>query len=141
MSAITLGTFDILHYGHVRLFKQVAGVDPEAVVGLNTDRFVTKYRGKPPVMTYKERELAIHTMFPDFKIVPNDQRDGSIKKVLDKVKARMIFVGSDWLKKDYLAQVGLTTADMEKRHLVIVVVPYTEGISSTEIKRRINERV
>lgn len=137
MNVITLGTFDILHYGHIRLLKRLDNFPADKYVGLNTDEFVKKYRGKPPVMSYEERKQSILEVFPDYTVIPNNQSDGTIKKVLDKVKPRIIIIGSDWLARDYLKQIGLTTHDLYLRDIDIFVVPYTESISSTEIKKRI----
>lgn len=144
MRVLTLGTFDILHYGHINLLNQVKryayggfSYDGGATVGLNTDGFVKRYRGTPPIMTYSERELAIHKSVTGLNIVPNDQKDGTIRRVIEEARPTLIVVGSDWLEKDYLKQIGLTQDYLIERGISITFVPYTPGISSTEIKRRI----
>ncbi len=58
MNVITLGTFDLFHLGHLKLLKRCrdfAGEHGVVTVGLNTDEFITRYKGKPPVMSYEER--------------------------------------------------------------------------------------
>ena len=72
-------------------------------------------------------------------IYPNNQDDGTIRDVLEVIKPKMIVVGSDWLRKDYLKQVGLTVDYLEENKIWLTYVDYDFSISTTEIKRRINE--
>lgn len=133
---ITLGTFDLLHYGHIRLLKRMKKFDT-VYVGLNTDEFITRYKGKPPIQTYEERAASIQEVFPNYHIRPNAQENGSIRETLSRFDVDVIVIGSDWLRKDYLKQIGLTEKDLVDLDIYIEVYPYTEGISTTEIKRRI----
>ncbi len=52
----TGGTFDVFHYGHMNFLKQCAKISDKVIVSLNTDEFITQYKGKPPVMNYDERK-------------------------------------------------------------------------------------
>ena len=36
---ITYGTFDLLHYGHIRLLKRARALGDYLIVGLSTDKF------------------------------------------------------------------------------------------------------
>jgi glycerol-3-phosphate cytidylyltransferase len=138
-SSITLGTFDLPHYGHYRLLKRRMFPD-RTVIGLNTHEFITRYKGKPPVMTYEERKQTLEEW--GYHVVPNDQADGSIKNALELAgldKNFEIFVGSDWLEKDYVKQVGLTRQYLYDHDITITIFPYTEGISTSELKRRLNQ--
>ena len=36
---ITYGTFDLLHYGHIRLLKRARALGDYLIVGLSTDEF------------------------------------------------------------------------------------------------------
>jgi cytidyltransferase-like protein len=45
----TGGTFDLFHSGHVNLLmrcKEIAGLEGKVVVGLNSDAFVQRFKGK-----------------------------------------------------------------------------------------------
>ena len=141
MRVITLGTFDMLHIGHLKLFRRCLHLGESLVVGLNKDEFIKAFKGKSPVMSYKEREAMItETGFVD-KVIPNDQRrkGSTALKTILKSKADLIVVGSDWLKKDYLGQIGVTAEQLEKYGISLCFVPYTEGISTTEVKRRLSD--
>lgn len=110
------------------------------IVGLNTDAFIEKYKGKPPIMTYKEREEAILETGFVHKVIPNDQEGGSAKKLIKSSGADLIVVGSDWAVKDYVGQLGLNWDWLNRQGIGICYVNYTQGISTTELKRRIRER-
>lgn len=137
MTVLTLGTFDIPHYGHLRFLKKCSEFG-FVTVGLNTDEFIEKYKGKKPVMTYEERENTLNE-WGFWSVTPNDQPDGTIKDVIEASKPRLLIIGSDWLRKEYLKQVGLDPDYLDERNISLVYVPYTWSISSTEIKKRISE--
>lgn len=111
----------------------------EVVVGLNTDEFIEKYKGQKPIMTYTERKISLHAFFPELEIIPNGQENDSILDLVDYVNPHIIIIGSDWLRKDYLKQIGVTADDLDKRDIALCYVKYSWEISSTEIKRRIRE--
>ncbi|MCX8158662.1 MAG: adenylyltransferase/cytidyltransferase family protein, partial [Candidatus Diapherotrites archaeon] len=133
-------TFDLLHTGHLRLFKkcrQLAGEKGVVIVGLNTDEFVFKFKKKYPLLTYKEREELIkETGLVDI-IIKNNQKDGTIKDVIKKTKPQIIVVGSDWARKDYLSQIGLNWDYLDKNKIWLCYVNYEWGISSSELKKRL----
>lgn len=140
MRVLTLGTFDLLHVGHLRLFKKcrsLSGDKGQVIVGLNSDEFVKKFKKKPPILSYKEREeLIMETGLVD-KIYKNEQKDGTIKDVIKKAKPNIIVVGSDWGRKDYLKQIGLDWDYLDKNKIWLCYVNYEWSISSTELKERL----
>jgi len=55
---------------------------------------------------------------------------------IDLVKPNYIVAGSDWAKKDYHAQMSFTQEWLDERGIGLVYVPYTQAISSTQIRSR-----
>ena len=49
MRVLTLGTFDVPHYGHLRLLERAAGFG-DLFVGVNSDRFIKTYKGAAPAV-------------------------------------------------------------------------------------------
>ena len=139
MRGITLGTFDLTHNGHVKLLRKCKILCDYLVVGLNTDEFILKYKGKAPIMTYDERYTAIFDMGIADEIVPNDQITGNARKVILDSEAQLIIVGSDWAVKDYVGQLGINWDWLDRHGIGICYLNYTKGISTTELKRRIHE--
>ena len=142
MDVITLGTFDLLHTGHIKLFKKCREISGrgKVMIGLNTDEFIEKYKGRSPVMTYSERSEMIWVTDLIDHIIPNDQSSGSAKEVIEKSGAKLIVIGSDWARKDYVGQLGLDWDWLDDKEIGICYVNYTKGISTTEIKRRMSDQ-
>lgn len=138
MKVITLGTFDMLHAGHMKLFKKCLQFG-ELTIGLNTDEFVKRFKGKKPIMSYEERkEMIMETGLVD-RVIENHQKDGTAKKVILDSEAKLIVVGSDWARKDYVGQIGVDWDWLDKHGIGICYVNYTWSISSSELRRRLNE--
>lgn len=135
----TGGTFDLFHSGHVRFLKacrRLAGDDGRVVVSLNTDAFIEAYKGKSPIMSYDERaEILLSCKFVD-RVVPNIAGADSKPTIL-QVQPDFIVIGDDWARRDYYAQMQFTQAWLDSFEVQLVYVPYTEGISTTELKKRI----
>lgn len=133
----TGGTFDLFHHGHANLLRQCYKIG-RVVVSLNTDEFIKEYKGKPPVMTYEEREKALLSCRWVDEVVPNTGGADS-KPAIESVKPDFIVVGSDWAKKDYYAQMQFTQEWLDERDITLLYVPYTLNISTTEIKNRLTK--
>ena len=132
MNVITIGSFDVLHTGHIKLLKFCKQLG-NTIVGLNTDDFIIKYKGKPPIMSYSERKATLEEL--DFNVVPNDQLTGSVKPILKDID--LIVVGSDWAVKDYVGQIGVDWDWLEKHNIGICYYPRSLDMSTTKIKERI----
>ena len=130
----TGGTFDLPHRGHYRLLQRAAEIG-SVVVALNTDEFIEQYKGKPPILTYEERREALLACRWVDDVVPNvGGADSRIS--IEMVKPDYIIIGSDWARRDYYAQMGFSQDWLDERGIGLIYVPYTAGISTTEIKSR-----
>jgi glycerol-3-phosphate cytidylyltransferase len=140
INIITLGTFDCLHIGHIKLLqkcKEMAGCG-KVTVGLNSDQFIFDYKGNPPIMNYKERMDVILELKLVDSVMINSQSCGDAKQVILDSKADMIVIGSDWARKDYVKQLGIDWDWLDEHGIGICYVTYTPGVSTTEIKKRIS---
>lgn len=131
----TGGTFDLFHSGHVNFLRQCA-VLGKVTVSLNTDEFVEEYKGKKPIIGYKDRESVLRACRYVDDVVPNVGGKDS-KITIEKVKPNIIAIGTDWAAKDYYKQMGFTQEWLDERGIVLCYIPYTPDISSTIIKTRL----
>jgi glycerol-3-phosphate cytidylyltransferase len=135
----TGGTFDLFHAGHVKFLRQckrIAGLDGRVVVSLNTDEFIEAYKGKAPVMSFDERKAVLMACRYVDSVVENIGGVDSKPAILN-VLPDFVVIGDDWAKKDYYAQMQFTQAWLDELKIVLCYVPYTAGISTTELKKRI----
>ena len=138
LKVYTGGTFDLFHAGHVNFLRECSRFGA-VTVALNTDEFIQAYKGKPPVMSYQERaEVLLACRYVD-DVVPNFDGADS-KTAIDWVAPDVVIVGSDWAVRDYYAQMGFTQSWLDQRGISLCYIPYTQGISSTDIKARISWR-
>lgn len=134
----TGGTFDLFHAGHVRFLEECSRLG-SVTVSLNTDEFIEAYKGKPPVLTYAERwEVLTACRFVN-RVIRNDGGADS-RPAIELAVPDIIAIGSDWARRDYHAQMGFDQDWLDERFISLIYIPYTKGISSTDIKARLLKR-
>jgi len=128
----TQGTFDLFHVGHLNLLKRCS-VLGTVIVSLLTDEAIEKYRGKPPIITYEDREdLLMACKYVD-AVIPLDD----VAKTQNQIRAsrpEFVVLGSDWAKKDIYKQYQMSREELDP---LLIFFPYTQGISSTLIKEKV----
>ena len=134
LKVYTGGTFDLLHSGHVNFLRRCSEMG-SVTVALNTDEFIEAYKGKAPVMSYAEREAVLLGLKYVSAVVPNVGGADS-RLSIDLVSPDFVVIGSDWAKKDYYKQMWFSQDWLDERGIALCYIPYTQGISTTEIKRR-----
>ena len=123
IKVITYGTYDLLHYGHIRLLERAKALGDYLIVGVTADDF-DKNRGKINVQqSLMERVEAVRaTGLADEIII--EEYEGQKIDDIRKYGIDIFTVGSDWKGKfDYLNE-----------YCKVVYLDRTEGISSTEIR-------
>jgi glycerol-3-phosphate cytidylyltransferase len=134
----TGGTFDLFHSGHVNLLKrcrEVAGAEGKVVVALNTDDFIFQFKNKKPICSEQERlDVLLSCRYVDEVVMNVGGQDSRIS--IEMVGPNYIVVGSDWAKRDYYSQMSFTQEWLDERGIGLVYVPYTQTISSTKIRGR-----
>lgn len=135
----TGGTFDLFHAGHVNFLRQCNELGT-VVVALNTDEFIQEFKGKPPIMTYKERYNVLAACIYVGGIVKNKSGADS-KPTIEGVNPDIIAIGDDWKYKDYYKQMQFTQEWLDDRLIQLRYLPYTKKISSTIIKQRLKAQL
>lgn len=124
---ITYGTYDLLHYGHIRLLQRAKELGDYLIVGVTSDDY-DKTRGKiNNTQTLMERVAAVKaTGIADEVIV--EEYEGQKIDDIRRYGVSVFAIGSDWKGKfDYL-----------KEYCEVVYLPRTEGVSSTQIRAEHN---
>jgi glycerol-3-phosphate cytidylyltransferase len=135
----TGGTFDVFHYGHVNFLKQCSLLCDNVVVALNTDEFIAQFKGSTPIMSYRERERSLLNCRYVDRVIPNLSGEDSKPTILS-VEPDIVAIGDDWAHKDYYKQMQFTQQWLEEQEIVLVYIPYTRDISTSEIKNRIIQK-
>lgn len=132
---LTLGTFDLLHYGHVDFLERCATLGA-LTVAVNSDEFASTFKDAP-IMSQTERTYAVAQL--GYRTILNDSAG---KELIKEEHPDVIAVGSDWARKDYLKQIDMTQDQLDGLGITLAYVPRDrwKPMSSTEIRRRIHER-
>lgn len=125
----TAGVFDLLHEGHLNILKNSKRLGDILIVGVVSDEGTKAYKNKLPVFNEKQRLAYIRAMkWVDFAMI---QATTDPTPVLEIVRPHIMTHGSDWksLKEGHesLARLGIE----------FVLLPYTEGISSTDLRKKL----
>lgn len=127
---LTYGTFDLLHYGHIRILQRAKARGDYLVVALSTDEF-NKIKNKKAYHNFETREKMLEAIrYVDLVIPENDwnqKRNDVLEYKIDEV-----VMGSDWEGNEKFE---------ELRDLCeVTYLPRTEGISTTKIKNDLGLR-
>ena len=123
VKVITYGTYDLLHYGHIRLLERAKELGDYLIVGVTADDF-DKTRGKINVQQPLEERIAAvrATGLADEIIV--EEYEGQKIDDIRRLGVDIFTVGSDWIGYfDYLNE-----------YCEVKYLSRTEGVSSSEIR-------
>lgn len=132
----TGGTFDLFHAGHVNFLSRCKILADKVVVSLNTDEFIESYKGRVPICDYKDRKRTLESCRYVDEVVENVGGSDS-KLAIERVRPDIIAIGTDWAAKDYYSQMQFTQGWLDERDIVLVYIPYTQNVSTTDLKQRV----
>jgi glycerol-3-phosphate cytidylyltransferase len=127
---MTAGSFDLAHYGHLKLLQKAKQLGDFLIVAVSTDKLIKQHKEMSPIISYRDRVAMIKALKCVDKVVKQT-------KLIDieqfkALKADVYVIGSDW--KDRTDNEGLNwLRDNDK----VVFVPYTSRLSSSAIKEKI----
>lgn len=127
--ALTYGTYDLFHIGHVRLFERIRQRFDHLIVAVSTDEF-NALKGKVSVVPYADRVAMVQACRYVDEVIAENTWD---QKASDIVRhhADALVMGSDW-----------TDRFNEFKDLCeVLYLPRTEGVSSTELKADVVAKV
>lgn len=126
---ITYGTFDLLHYGHINLFKRAKALGDYLIVAVSTDEFNWEKKHKKCYFSYEKRKALVEAVRYVDLVIPEESWDQKRADMHD-FNIDVFCIGDDWEGKfDYLKEEGVE----------VVYLPRTPEISSTRIREDLFE--
>ena len=122
---LTYGTFDLLHYGHIRLLQRAKELGDYLVVAVSTDEF-NDIKGKKAYHNYATRKKMLEAVRYVDLVIPEDNWEQKLQDVKD-YKIDVVVMGNDWAGSDKF--------DYLKEYCEVVYLDRTDGISTTKIKK------
>ena len=124
---ITFGVYDLLHIGHVLLFKKAKELGDHLIVAVQDDDVIRKYKPEAEmVYTINERLMMVGAIKYVDEVVVYKNVDKDIRKIDFDVFAK----GPDQNHEGFQRAIDWCRENERE----VVVIPRTEGISSTMIR-------
>ena len=136
----TNGCFDILHRGHIELFKfcyKQAVLGRAAVVGVNSDRSIKELKGPDrPIMKDEDRLAVLKAIKWIDYIVVFDTK--SVFPVIESLSPQILVKGGNYSKKACAEAYRIVGEEfVESYGGKVMTAPLIEGVSTTTILERI----
>ncbi len=128
----TNGCFDIIHSGHLDLLKEARSYGDKLIVGLNSDKSISKLKGPDrPIIGQSERKKILSALkFVDEVIIFNEENP---LKLIKKLKPSILVKGADYTKEQVIGGEFVESYGGE-----IKLVKLTKGKSSSKIINKLS---
>ena len=125
----TNGCFYIIHAGHVRYLTEAKKLGNILVIGLNSDSSVSTIKpGRPIIPEQQRAEVLSALSMVDYITLFNEDTPYELIK---EIKPDILVKGADWDTKNIVG------SDIVKE---VRTIPFVEGISTTEIIKKIQSK-
>lgn len=129
----TNGCFDLLHVGHLRVFREAKKMGDLLIVGINSDRSVQALKGATrPIISEKDRAEMVSGLKPVDHVIIFDE--DTVAHLLEIVKPHVYVKGGDYTLENLPEK-----ETIKKLGIEVKFVPLIAGISTTEIVKRIQK--
>ena len=122
---LTYGTYDLLHYGHIRLLKRAKELGDYLIVAVSTDEF-NAIKNKKAYHNYDTRKKMLEAIRYVDLVIPENTWEQKIDDV-KKYEVDAVVMGNDWE--------GNENFEKLRPYCEVVYLDRTEGISTTKIKK------
>ena len=131
---------DLLHPGHLNIINEARKLleksGGELIIGLLTDRAIASYK-RLPYMSWEQRKTIVENVKGVTSVIAQETLD-YVPNLL-KIKPDYVLHGDDWIN-GVQAQTRQRVIDVMKQWGGEVIdIPYTEGISSTQLNKVMKE--
>lgn len=126
----TVGVYDLLHIGHVNLFRRAKELGDKLIVAVQSSDVVLKYKpGSKLVYSTEERMYMVKAIRFVDDVVPYE----GVDEIVTKVEFDVFVTGPDQTHDGFQKAMDWCRNNGKE----VVVLPRTEGISSSWLKEQI----
>ncbi|RRD60370.1 glycerol-3-phosphate cytidylyltransferase [Leucobacter sp. OH1287] len=126
---LTYGTFDLLHWGHIRLLQRARACGDYLIVAVSTEEF-NRGKGKKTYHDFETRKKMLEAVRYVDLVIPEENWEQKIADV-KKYEVDSVVMGSDWA--------GNPNFEVLRPHCEVIYLDRTEGISTTKIKEELGQ--
>lgn len=134
----TCGVFDLFHVGHLNLLEKCKEYCDVLIIGICDDKYVANIKNKQPIYCQEERVRIIRALkvVDKAELVTIEETENKLL-ALKKFNFDVLFSGSDWEGSERYKQ---TEKEFAEFGVNIEYLPYTYGISTTDIIKKVREK-
>ncbi|MBR5539848.1 MAG: adenylyltransferase/cytidyltransferase family protein [Clostridia bacterium] len=131
----TCGVFDLFHVGHLNLLERCKAQCDRLIVGMCDDDYVTTVKQKEPIIKEDDR-LRILNALKCVDVAEKVNIETTNDKLLawERFRFDVLFSGDDWKGSERYQK---TEEQFREIGVSIEYLPYTQGVSTTDIKAHI----
>ena len=126
---------DLIHPGHLNIINEARTLG-DVVIGLLTDKAIASYK-RLPYLTFEQRKVIMENIKGVTQVIPQDTLDYTDN--LKLVKPDYVVHGDDWKTGAQKKTRDRVIATLQEWGGELVEIPYTKGISSTQINQNLKE--
>lgn len=124
---ITYGTFDLFHYGHLRILQRAKKLGDHLTVAVSTDEF-NATKGKKCTYPYDHRAEIVKAIKYVDEVIPEENWEQKIQDIKNN-NIDIFVIGNDWDGK----------FDFLKEYCDVIYLERTSNISTTLIKEELKK--
>lgn len=128
----TDGVYDLFHVGHLNMIQTAKQNCEYLIVGVHGDDVVEEYKHRKPIINENDRKRIVEAIKGVDRAEINHFRDKL--KLWELYHFDVVFIGDDWKGTERWNNFEKILAEI---NVDVVYVPYTKGISTTEIRNEI----
>ena len=130
----TVGVYDLLHKGHVELFRRAKGLGDYLIVAVQDSDFILKYKPNANVLNSTEdrKYMVKYIRYVDEVITYTD-----VDEIVKEVDFNVFVTGPDQCHDGFKRAIRWCEAN-GKEHIVL---GRTDGLSSSELKTKISNKI
>ena len=132
MVVYTVGTFDLLHVGHLALLKYCKTLGDVVAVGVASDKAVNSYKPNVPIIPLEERIEMLKALRCVEIVRPYYELEYVF--ACKELKPDIFVIGEDWGNQPHNIDVESYLHDVGSK---IIQVSYNPKTSSTKIKQNV----
>lgn len=131
---LTVGVYDLLHKGHIELYRRARGLGDYLIVAVQDGDFILKYKPSAKILNSTEDRIYMikSIRYVDEVIIYTD-----VDKIVQEIDFDVLVTGPDQSHSGFQAAIRWCL-DHGKEHIVL---GRTDGVSSSELKNKISMKL
>lgn len=129
---LTAGVFDLLHLGHIRLFKNAKSQGDYLIVAVQLSNYAIKYKTNAEIIYNIDQRME---MIRSIRFVDNVITYSTVDVLVKNIDYDVLVIGPDQNNEKFIKAIEFSRLNNKE----VIVVDRTKDISSSELKNKIDK--